>query len=763
MKVTQKIFAVALLLSLMLLIAPAMAQDNMTFEQSNLQEESAETDIEQSTDDDETLNEHDVAQSNGLFSEISDKIRTSHPGEAIFLGGRTYDGQGSEIIVDVDGLTIMGGSDWNDPSYSTLDARGLSRIFNIKSSGITIKNIKLINGNSTENGGAIYWKSGSGSIYDCIFENNNAFIGGAVYLHDADCGIVGSNFTGNSAEEGGAVSFIGNSQNSLVDICNFNNNEARSWGGAIKNAVENLKIEKSNFTGNYAAFNGGGSINSDGKNLSVSNCIFRNSRADKDGGAIRSTRKLTINESEFYNNTSRNGGAIYLTSFAGDCIIFNSRFVNNSARIEGGAIDSYSTINIQKNYFRDNHDSNLGGNIVCVGSGTIISDNEFDNWNSPSSGIFTRNVDGITFENNSFTTPSPGIVYYIIDFSPNIFGLPASIIQIPVSVHDNFGNPVQGLSIYLDYDGKVQQRTLENGSAIFDVSLPVGPTSVDALIRFDGLKENISIGILNRFIEASQPDNLTDNVFVRTVSSPSGKIIININGINYEAEISNNLATVEIRGLANGMYPALIVNVDDEGNMRYSDVIVVKVRHAEVPPVYKISSNRDVNVAYSGSGAYKMLITENGKAVGAGEKVMISFNGKTVTVKTDARGYATFAINANLKPSTYTIKATYKGVSVSNKVKITQIIKASDKKVKKSAKATKVKISLNKVNGKYLVSKTLKIKFDGKTYNVKTNKKGVGTWKIKKSMLKKFSIGKKVKYTVTYGKDTLTKKLTIKK
>ena len=68
-----------------------------------------------------------------------------------------------------------------------------------------------------------------------------------------------------------------------------------------------------------------------------------------------------------------------------------------------------------------------------------------------------------------------------------------------------------------------------------------------------------------------------------------------------------------------------------------------------------------------------------------------------------------------------------------------------------------------KVNGKYFKAKLLKIKFNKKTYKVKTNKKGVATWKVKKSMLKKLKAGKKYKYTVTYGEDTVTKKLTVKK
>ena len=43
------------------------------------------------------------------------------------------------------------------------------------------------------------------------------------------------------------------------------------------------------------------------------------------------------------------------------------------------------------------------------------------------------------------------------------------------------------------------------------------------------------------------------------------------------------------------------------------------------------------------------------------------------------------------------------------------------------------------------------------------SKKGVATWKVKKSMVKKLKKGKKYKYKVTYGKDTVSKKITIKK
>jgi hypothetical protein len=40
---------------------------------------------------------------------------------------------------------------------------------------------------------------------------------------------------------------------------------------------------------------------------------------------------------------------------------------------------------------------------------------------------------------------------------------------------------------------------------------------------------------------------------------------------------------------------------------------------------------------------------------------------------------------------------------------------------------------------------------------------GQGPIYVKKSMVKKLKVGKKYKYKVTYGKDVVTKKLTIKK
>ena len=83
--------------------------------------------------------------------------------------------------------------------------------------------------------------------------------------------------------------------------------------------------------------------------------------------------------------------------------------------------------------------------------------------------------------------------------------------------------------------------------------------------------------------------------------------------------------------------------------------------------------------------------------------------------------------------------------------------------VKKSAKTLKIKITLKKVNNKYLTNKKVTLKISGKTITAKTNKKGVATFTVKKNILSKLKAGKSYKYQVTYLKDTVKKTLKVKK
>ena len=129
-----------------------------------------------------------------------------------------------------------------------------------------------------------------------------------------------------------------------------------------------------------------------------------------------------------------------------------------------------------------------------------------------------------------------------------------------------------------------------------------------------------------------------------------------------------------------------------------------------------------------------------------------------------------------LSPGVYTYTVKYSGdnkyssfaktysFTVNKVLKPQEKIKLTLEKVtvKKSAKKLVIKATL-KINGKAVKGKKLKFKFNKKTYIAKTSKKGVAKVTIKKSILKKLKVGKKIKYTVSYGKITSKKTVKVKK
>ena len=70
---------------------------------------------------------------------------------------------------------------------------------------------------------------------------------------------------------------------------------------------------------------------------------------------------------------------------------------------------------------------------------------------------------------------------------------------------------------------------------------------------------------------------------------------------------------------------------------------------------------------------------------------------------------------------------------------------------------------MKKVGNKYIKGKKVTLKLNGKKYKVKTNKKGVAKFTVKKSAFNKLDAGKKYIYKVAYGKNAVKKKITVKK
>ena len=229
---------------------------------------------------------------------------------------------------------------------------------------------------------------------------------------------------------------------------------------------------------------------------------------------------------------------------------------------------------------------------------------------------------------------------------------------------------------------------------------------------------------------------------------------LNNTEVNFIINGNDNIVKTDEYGVAK------IVNKLSAGSytVEIRNLVTGEVLTKKVTIVSRITGNKDINVDYSYSASYKIrLFADNGQAVGAGENVLITLNNVKYNVLTDKNGYAVFKIS-NLLPKTYTITAEYKGVKVSNKVAVKQILKSKNVKVKKSKKVKKFSASLKTSSGKAIKGKKITFKIKGKTYSAKTNKKGVATIKIKKNL----KVGK-YKVKIQYLKTTITKTLKIKR
>jgi len=165
--------------------------------------------------------------------------------------------------------------------------------------------------------------------------------------------------------------------------------------------------------------------------------------------------------------------------------------------------------------------------------------------------------------------------------------------------------------------------------------------------------------------------------------------------------------------------------------------------------VGRITGNKNVKIYFADGTKYKVrIVGDDGKYVGAGEVVKINVGGKTHSVKTDKNGYANLKLSLKVKKQTITV--TYKGFTTKNKVTVKSVVKPVKKtvKVKKTAKKLKIKVKLK--GKKVLKKKKVYLKFKGKTYKAKTNKKGIATFKVPKKVIKKLKAGKKYKVTYTY-------------
>ena len=314
-------------------------------------------------------------------------------------------------------------------------------------------------------------------------------------------------------------------------------------------------------------------------------------------------------------------------------------------------------------------------------------------------------------------------------------------------------------------DGVEYPVTIVNGTAIADLSNVTPGEHNVSVVYTDKYGTQSVVNTTIKVYRSINADNMT-----RGWNSP----------FDYEAEFLDKdghvLANTTVEFKVNGK--TYNVKTDDKGiakltesklplgtyEVEVTNPATKEVVKRNVTIVKRLVENKDVTLDFMDGTSYVVrAIGDDGKPVGQGEVVGFTVNNRGYVAKTDANGYARLKINLN--PKTYTIVAEYSKYKVSNKVVVKQVLKLVKKTVtvKKTAKKLVIKAKLKKSNGKAIVGKKLKLKFKGKTYTAKTNKKGIAKFTVKKNVIKKLKKGKKYSYTVSYSTNKVKGKVKVKK
>ena len=169
----------------------------------------------------------------------------------------------------------------------------------------------------------------------------------------------------------------------------------------------------------------------------------------------------------------------------------------------------------------------------------------------------------------------------------------------------------------------------------------------------------------------------------------------------------------------------------------------------------KIVNNKNLITYFKSGDKFTVTVYGDDGKLATGKEVTFTVDNSVIKVKTDKKGVASLKLTQH--PGKYSITSEFSGVKVKNTITIKSRLITSDltKKVKKSAN---FKVKVLNAKGKVFAKQTVKIKFNGKTYSIKTNSKGIATLKLPKNI-------KAGKYTIktTYLGLTNTNKVTVKK
>ncbi|PRP76885.1 hypothetical protein PROFUN_14680 [Planoprotostelium fungivorum] len=217
-------------------------------------------------------------------------------------------------------------------------------------------------------------------IYNSTFLHFNGTKGPAVYARLNHVEMVGCKFIGNLAQTGGAV-MLHDIIPPIEGLFSFNTD----FSGIVYDvpgAMKKVIIDGCQFINNKAVSGGAISMENDGGYIYINNTLFYGNTA-RNGGAIFFSNyildTLYMSSNIFENNSATDGGAMYFYLSVNKLIDENTLYRNNRAISNGGAISAIEVDQILLNGGSAFHNSadNQGGFMFTTGSSSAISFDSF--------------------------------------------------------------------------------------------------------------------------------------------------------------------------------------------------------------------------------------------------------------------------------------------------------------------------------------------------------------------------------------------------
>ena len=323
-------------------------------------------------------------------------------------------------------------------------------------------------------------------------------------------------------------------------------------------------------------------------------------------------------------------------------------------------------------------------------------------------------------------------------------------VNFNVSLKDYQNKPIENAIISIL--GK-NSSTDSNGVARFSLNLDPGTYKISALFAGKDYNIETSSNFTARVLESIVLTNNarvynSDYTFKVRFYQSNGNVLANTK-ISFKINSKSYSSTTDAKGILTcsrkleaGTYTLKFTNPATKEMKSFTFKVLPRITGSAL-------------TMYFGAGKYykARVFNDDGTPAGKNKVVTFKINKKTYKVKTDKNGYAKLKISQ--KAGNYTIYATYKGFKLSNKIVVKPVLTAKNISKKK---AKKIRFSAKLVNtkGKALKGKKISFKFKGRTYKIKTNRKGIATL-----TLKNLKIGKYTVYSI-YGKSKIKNIIRVK-